>query len=186
MIPRVTITVAFVLAVVGLGSYWLLTRPTPEENALRGFFTEFRQGHYEEAQAFTVGDDFYKMAAATSVRDTDGTRYLIGDYFPENRSGILRMAIESYVRPHVRKWHYLSMDTQRLSADESVVTFRLEVAIRDYTTGNLFGDTHEGRVEGKAFMKRENAKWVVEKLELNLFSDGGLKLAPYLKQVSYD
>jgi len=176
-------TVALIVALLSMGVYWLVTRPTPEEKALKEFFREFRMGHYPEAQNLTSGDDFYEMAAATSVRDSNGTQYLIGDYFPPERSFVLQASIETYVKPHIAKWKYLSMDTQRIEDGGSVVHFRIELAIRDFTTsGGLLGTVHDGRVEGTAHMALENGHWVVERFDLNLFSDEGLVLADYLSR----
>jgi len=176
-------SVALILAIVSGGIYWYVSRPTPEERAVINFFNEFRNSHYDEAEEFTVDNNFHQMAMATSVRDSDGSEYLIGDYFPENRKAVLQIAIETYVRPYVTRWKYLSFETQEFTgnANMAIVHFRLEVAVCDYTTGNFVGSViHEGRIEGDAHMVRENDDWVVERFELNIFSDEGLKLAPYL------
>jgi hypothetical protein len=180
MTYRTTAFLAFLLAVAGIATYWYVSRPTPEEVVFRRFWKEFRMSHYVEAQEYTLGDDFYRMAAQTNVRDTDGSEYLIGDYFPPTRKGILQLSIETYVKRHITRWRYLSMDTQRLSEDSSVVHFRLDVAIKDYTSGDIFGQGYSGRAEGTAFMEIENGEWRIARFDLNLFSDDGLALAPYL------
>jgi hypothetical protein len=180
---KITAYVALILALLTGAIYWFVTRPTSEEKALTAFFREFKMGHYDEAEELTTGKNFYAMAAATSVRDSDGSEYLIGDYFPENRSGILRFSIETYVRRHVVRWKYLSMETERFEGDENyaIVHFRIEVAIRDYTTGELLGAVlHEGRIEGIAHMDRENDRWVVRNFEFSIFSEEDLKLSSYL------
>jgi hypothetical protein len=188
MTVRVTALIAIVIALLGLGIYWLINRPTPEEAALKEFFAQFKQGHYTEAEDLTAGHDFYKAAADTTIRDTDGKQYLIGQYFPESAREILRFAVEVDVRSHLTRWRYLGkMNTQRLDDNTSVVTFRVDMTIRDFGTGNGFGAAYDGRVEGTAHMKQEEGKWVVEKFELNLFSDNGFKLSPYLNraQIQY-
>jgi hypothetical protein len=182
MVPRITSLVVIVVAVLGMGIYWLVTRPTPEETSLKNFFQEFRQGHYVEAEDITVGKDFYKMAAQTKVRDTDGKKYLIGDYFPESRKTLLQISVENYVKMHIVKWKYLRLDTQKLGENESAVAFRIELGIKDYTGGDVFGDVREGRIEGTAYMKKEDDSWKVEKFDFALFSDNGLTLSPYLSQ----
>jgi len=179
---RTVAFIAIMLALIGLGAYWFVTRPTPEETALKEFFDQFRKGNYTEAEQKTVRNDFYRMAADTSVTDTDGSKYLIGDYFPENRRGLLKISVETYVRPHITKWRYLSMDTQHLSDTESAVKFRIDLAIRDFTTGNLLGASHTGRVEGVAFMVHQSEGWRVQRFEFSLISDDGMRLAPYLNQ----
>ncbi len=176
-------SVALILAIVCGGIYWYVSRPTPEERALMSFFDEFRRSDYDEASEYTVGDDFHSMAAATSVRDSDGAEYTIGDYFPANRKAVLQIAIETYVRQHIARWKYLSMETENFTGnvDRALVHFRLEVAVRDYMTGEFIGAVlHEGRLEGNAHMVLEDGEWVVERFELNIFSDEGLKLASYL------
>jgi hypothetical protein len=178
-------SVAIVVAIIGLAVYWYVSRPTPEEKTLKEFFSDFREGDYSAAQALTVGNDFYKMASSTSVRDTDGKKYLIGDYLPASVSWALQSAVETYIKPHLVKWDYLSMDTQRIEPGSSAVTFRVDLAVKDYTTGNAFGTNHNGRIEGVAHMKFEGDRWFLEKLEINLFSDDGLMLAPYLQQTTH-
>jgi hypothetical protein len=194
MQPRTIAFGAILFALISLGVYWFVTRPTPEETALKKFFHFFREGDYVEAEEYTIGDDFYLMAAKTKIRDTDGTEYLIGDILHETQKEILRNAIETYVKPHLRKWEYLSMETQRLSmgrADivkydaNSVVKFRVSIAVMDYTSGNVLGESYTGRVEGTAHMAKENDEWGIEKFDLNLFSDNGLLLKPYLIQVQF-
>lgn len=176
-------TVALVLALVSIGIYWFVNRPTVEEKALIEFFKQFRMGHYTEAQKLTENDDFYEMAASTTVRDTDGSEYLIGEYFPSNKAFILQMSIESYVRRHIARWRYLSMNTERVEDDYVKVHFVIDIAIRDYTSGGgIMGVVHDGRVEGTAHMVGENGQWVVRKFDLNLFSDEGLVLSNYLKR----
>lgn len=177
--------ILILLVVLGLGGYWYFTRPTPQEVVLKEFFTDFRNSDYKGAQEYTVGDDFYKMAAATAVRDTSGEKYLIGDYFPPGRAFMLQAAIETYVKRHISKWKYLFMETQDLGKDASVVSFRLELGVRDFTNGDVFGETHDGRIEGTAFMKMDGDEWQIEKFELNFFSDDNLSLKPYLSQVGY-
>jgi hypothetical protein len=173
---------ALVFALISVGIYWFVNRPTVEEKALIGFFDEFKRGRYEESQAYTAGNDFWQMASKTSVRDTNGAEYTIGDYFPEQSRQLLQISIESYVKAHIAKWKYLFMDTQRLSETESVVHFRIEIGIRDFSGGNLLGETDEGRVEGTAYMKLNNGEWKVDRFDLALFSDQGLELAHYLEQ----
>lgn len=175
-------TVALVLALLSIGIYWFANRPTVEEKALIAFFNEFRLGHYDEAQEATVDDDFYEMAASTTVRDTDGSEYLIRDYFSGNRKFILEASIRSYLRQHIARWRYLSLDTQRVEDDYVAIHFRIDVGVRDFTTGGLIGDIHDGRVEGTAHMVLENGEWVVRNFELNIFSDEGLVLSNYLER----
>jgi hypothetical protein len=176
-------TVALVLALVSIGIYWYVSRPTVEEKALIEFFREFRLGHYDEAQEMTVNDDFYEMAASTTVRDTDGSEYLIGDYFSGSRRFILEASIRSYVRQHIARWRYLSLETQRVEDNYAVVHFRIDIAVRDFTTGGLLApEVHNGRVEGTAHMVLENGNWVVRNFDLNIFSDEGLVLANYLER----
>ena len=180
---RNTALVALILALLAIGIYWLVNRPTIEEKALMNFFREFRMGHYPEAQELTEGNDFYAMAAATTVRDTDGSEYLIGDYFPPDRKFALEFSISSYVRQHIAKWRYLSLSTQRVEEGYTAVHFRIDVAVRDFTAGGgLMGVVHEGRVEGTAHMVLENGEWVVRNLDMNLFSDEGLVLSNYLQR----
>lgn len=173
---------ALMLALLSFGIFWFFTRPTPEERAMVNFFAEFKKSHYEEAEDYTVGSDFWRMAADTSVLDTDGQTYTIGDYFPESRKAILQISIETYVKPHIAKWKYLSMDTSRLTDTDSTVDFRIELSIRDFTGGNRFGVVNEGRMEGIAFMIKENDDWKVERFDLTFFSDEGFELAPYLER----
>ena len=174
--------VALLAALVSVGVYWFVSRPTPQERALKEFFQEFRNGRYDDAEAYTAGKDFYTMAAKTSVRDTNGRQYLIGDYFPEPRREILRASIETYVKPHISRWKYLSLNTEEMDTGCSAVHFRLELGIRDFSSGAILGETHNGRVEGTAHMRLENGKWVVEKFEFSIFSDEGLELATYLRR----
>jgi hypothetical protein len=181
---RTVASIAFFLALCSVGIYWFLNRPTPEESALTNFFSEFKKGKYTEAELQTVGSDFWEMASETSVRDTTGAEYLIGDYFPESRKELLKISIETYVKAHIAKWDYLNMDTQRLSESESVVHFRLAIGIRDFSGGNLIGEVNEGRVEGTAFMQLTDDGWKIKRFELALFSDEGLVLAPYLEQAN--
>ncbi|HDS30188.1 MAG TPA: hypothetical protein ENN67_04005 [Firmicutes bacterium] len=172
---------AILLAVLSLAVYWYVSRPTPEEKALLDFFSEFKNGKYAEAQEYTANNDFYTMAAETSVRDTNGKTYLIGSYFPESQREILRYSIETYVRRHISKWKYTFMETAKMGTDSSVVHFRLDIGIREFTTGEgMFGTAHEGSVEGNAFMVFQNGQWAIEKFELNLSSDEGLVLEKYL------
>jgi hypothetical protein len=185
MSPRTVAFGAILFALIALGVYWFVTRPTPEETTLKRFFHYFRESQYVEAEKYTAGDDFYRMAAQTKVHDSNGAEYLIGDYFPETRREILRTAIETYVKPHVRKWQYLGMETQRLSDENSVVKFRISIAIMDYTSGNVLGASYTGRIEGTAYMVKGDDGWVIEKFDLNLFSDNGLRLEPYLNQVQF-
>lgn len=185
MQPRTIAFGAILFALISLGVYWFVTRPTPEETALKQFFHFFREGDYDEAEKYTIGDDFYRMAARTKIRDTDGTEYLIGDVLGETQQGILQNAIETYVKVHLRKWQYLGMETQRLTDTSSVVKFRVSIAVMDYTSGNVLGESYTGRVEGTAYMTKEDKEWVIEKFDLNLFSDNGLLLKPYLVQVQF-
>jgi hypothetical protein len=174
---------ALLLALVGLAVYWYVSRPTPEEKSLRGFFDEFRRGKYAEAQEYTVGGDFYRMAADTSVRDTDGSQYVIGTYFPPNRKDILQFSIETYVRRHIARWKYLFMETTDMSDTSSVVHFRIAISIRDFTSGEgAFGAVHSGTVEGNAYMTPVGEEWRLQKFELYLVSDEGLVLADYLSR----
>lgn len=182
---KTTASIAIILALIGMGLFWFISRPTPEESALREFFREFRLGHYAESERFTYGNDFYNMAASTSVVDTDGAKYLIGNYFPESRKDLLRFSIETYVRSHIARWEYHEMSTQKLGENSSVVKFRLEIGIRDFNSGEILGEVYSGNVEGTAFMIREENEWKIQKFDLYLFSDNGLILAPYLKQAKY-
>ncbi len=176
-------SLALILALVSLGAYWFISRPTVEERALMDFFKEFRGGRYDDAQEYTAGDDFYEMAASSSVRDNDGTEYLIGDYFPPSRKGILRASIETYVRMHIARWKYLSMETQRVEEGYSAVHFRMDIGIREFTPASaLTGIVHEGRVEGTAHMILEDGRWVVRNFEFSIFSDEGLNLSTYLER----
>lgn len=174
--------IALVLALLSIGIYWFINRPTPEERAMVNFFAEFKKSHYEEAEDYTLGSDFWRMAADTSVRDTNGQTYTIGEYFPESRKAILQFSVETYVKPHIAKWKYLSMDTTRLTDTDSAVHFRIELSIRDFTGGNMLGVVDEGLMEGTAYMEKENDDWKVERFDLTFFSDGGLELAPYLER----
>ncbi|MCX6645922.1 MAG: hypothetical protein NTY09_06160 [bacterium] len=173
---------ALIFALISVGIYWFVNRPTVEERALIGFFGEFKQGKYEEAQAYTAVNDFWQMASKTSVIDTSGAEYTIGDYFPEESRLALQISIESYVKPHIAKWKYLFMDTQRLSEARSVVHFRIELGIRDFSSGNLIAEADEGRVEGTAYMVLKDGEWKVDRFDLALFSDQDLELAPYLEE----
>lgn len=175
---------ALIFALLCAGIYWFINRPTVEEKALIGFFTEFKHSNYDEAEDFTVGSDFWRMASQTSVRDTGGNEYTIGDYFPETKKGLLQISIETYVKAHIAKWKYTFMDTERISDTESEVHFKLEIGIRNFTGGNLLGEVDEGRMEGTAFMTLEEDGWKVERFELSLFSNEGLELAPYLEQAN--
>lgn len=181
---RTAVSIAFILALLSVGVYWFINRPTPEERVMVDFFAEFKQGNYGEAEDYTAGSDFYRMAADTAVRDTSGAEYTIGDYFPESRKAILEISIETYVKSHIAKWKYLFMDTQELSETESEVHFRFELAIRDFSGGSLLGVTNEGLVEGTAYMVLEEEVWKVERFDLALFSDEHLELAPYLEQAN--
>jgi hypothetical protein len=174
---------AFLLAVISLGIYWWVSQPTPEERALIGFFDQFRHGHYTEAQDYCANKDFYQVAAKTSVRDTDGSQYLIGDYFPASRQGVLQISIETYVRPHIARWKYLSFDTQILDESSTVVHFQIDLSLRDFNSGDLLGgEIHPGKIEGTAYMKLALNEWKVERFDINVFSDEGLILSPYLRQ----
>jgi len=175
---------ALVLALVSGGIYWFVSRPTAEERALLDFFDEFRHGKYEEAEDYTLNDDFYEMATSTKVRDTNGNEYIIGDYFPESKREILRHSIESYLRQHIARWKYLDLNTQRFEEDseEAFVHFRVEIGIRDFTTGNIMGAVHEGRVEGTATMEMQDSQWRVKDFDFSLFSDEGMVLSNYLEQ----
>ena len=177
-------TLAFyvlLLAVISIAVYWYVSRPTPDEQALRNFFSEFRKGKYTEAQHYAVGNDFYSMAAVTSVRDTNGSEYLIGDYFPQSKAWTLQNSIEVYVKRHIAKWKYLSMESQDMGDNTTVIRFRLELAIREFTGGSgPFGTIHDGTVEGNAYMQLENEQWKVEKFELTLISDSGMVLENYI------
>jgi hypothetical protein len=182
---RTTAFIAIMLALIGLAAFWFVNRPTPEEKVLKEFFELFRKGNYTQSEQLTARKDFYRMAADTKVTDTDGAKYLISDYFPENRRDLLKIAIETYVKAHITKWRYLSMETQHLSDTESAVSFRIDLAIRDFTTGNLLGASHTGRIEGVAYMVKESEGWRVQKFEMTLVSDDGMKLAPYMRQVNF-
>jgi len=175
-------TTAILLALLSMGIYWFVTRPTPEETALKNFFREFRASKYIEAENFTSGTDFYQMAAKTEIIDTDGSKYLVENYFPPASKEVLRSCIELYVRRHVTQWKYLNIDTQEIADNEAVVPFRIAISIKDYTSGNLLGEGHSGRVEGKAYMVNENGEWKVKKFELHLFSDDGMVLNKYIRQ----
>lgn len=180
---RTTAAIAIVLAALSIGIYWFISRPTPEEKIVKDFFSEFKRSDYTGAQEYTLDDDFYEMAASTSVVDTDGAEYLIRDQFPPGRAFLLQAAVETYVRQHIAKWKYLGMDTQRLDENNSVVTFRLEIGVRDFTDGDIMGSVHDGRVEGRAYMVKNSDDWAIEKFDLNIFSDDGFSLHPYLSQV---
>jgi hypothetical protein len=182
---RTTAFIAIMLALIGIAAYWFVNRPTPEEIVLKNFFELFRKGNYTDSEKLTARKDFYHMAADTKVTDTDGAKYLIGDYFPESYSGLLKIAIETNVRSNITKWQYLSMETQHLSDTESAVAFRVDLSVRDYTSGNLLGSGHSGRVEGTAYMVQESDGWKVQKFELTLVSNDGMKLAPYLHQAQF-
>jgi hypothetical protein len=180
---RTAAFIAIVIALVGLAAYWYTTRPTAEETALKAFFTQFRNGKYTEAEKLTARNDFYRMAADTSITDTDGSKYVIGKYFPETYSGLLRIAIETYVKAHITEWRYMGMETQHLSDTESAVKFRVDLAVRDFTTGNLLGASHTGSIEGVAYMVDESEGWKVQKFEMTLVSNDGMVLSKYLTQV---
>jgi len=176
---------ALLFVLVALGIHWYINRPTIQDTVLTDFFHEFTDGSYIEATKYTAGDDFYKMAAATSVRDSDGTEYLIKDYFPESRSYLLQSAIETYIRPHIARWKYLFMETERLTETSAIVHFRIEIAVRDYSGGDLLASViHNGRVEGNAHMELENGEWAITRFELNIFSDEGLVLSNYMEQAN--
>lgn len=179
-------TIAFyvlLLALISIAVFWYVNRPTPDEQALRSFFNEFRKGKYSDAQDYTVGNDFYNMASVTSVRDTNGSEYLIGDYFPANQKWALQNAIEVYLKTHISKWKYLSMESQDMGNGTTVIRFRIELAIREFTGGpGAFGTVHDGTVEGNAYMQLENDRWKVEKFELTMTSDDGMVLENYLNR----
>ena len=182
---RITATAVIFIALAGLAVYWYANRPTIQENVVKDFFNDFKKSDYNGAQEFTVDDDFYKMASQTLIRDSDGEQYLIGDVFPENRSALLEIAIESYVKQHIAKWRYLGMDTQKLNENSYVVSFRLDIGVRDFGTGEFLAATiHEGTVEGRAFMVKIRGSWEIQKFDLNIFSDDDLRLKPYLAQVN--
>jgi len=174
---------ALLLVLIALGIHWYFTRPTIQESIVTDFFQEFRMGHYPEAQEFASGDDFYAMAAVTSVRDTDNAEYLISDYFPESRQFVLQSAIETFVKPHIAKWKYLHMNTENMDENNAIVHFRIEMAVRDYTSGEFLASViHNGRVEGNAHMVLDGEEWSITRFELYIFSDDGIVLSDYLKQ----
>jgi hypothetical protein len=173
---------ALIFALLSVGIYWFVTRPTVEEKAVIGFFDQFKHGKYDDAQAYTVGNDFWLAAAKTTVIDSNGAQYTIGDYFPETKKALLKSSVETYVRTHIAKWKYLFMDTQVFSDTESVVHFRIEVGVRDWSSGSFVGETDDGRVEGTAYLKMENGQWKIDRFDLAIFSDQGLDLATYLEQ----
>ena len=181
---RNTALIAILLAALSTGVYWLTHRPTPEETTLKNFFSEFKEGMYTDAQAYTLADNFYRMASDTTVHDANNNEYLIGDYFPPSRAFALQMAVETYVKPHIAKWKYLGMDTQKLDENNSIVTFRLDLGVRDFTRGEVLGTVHTGRVEGKAFMRNDSGESKIEKFDLHIFSDDDLALEPYLEQAN--
>jgi len=174
--------VVLLLAFASIGVYWWKTRPTIQETTLKSFFAQFRRGNYTAAQEYSVGNDFYTMAASTKVRDTDGSQYLIGEFFPPSRREFLQFAVETYTRPYIAKWRYLGMKTQKLTETKSVVSFRIELGIWDYPPGSMASRVYEGTVEGIANMVLMEGKWKIENFELNLFSDEGLTLKPYLTE----
>ncbi len=174
-------TIAFyviLLALISMGIYWYVSRPTAQERVLREFFSEFRRSKYSQAEEYTCNNDFYEMAAESSVHDTNGSQYLIGDYFPPSQKGILQISIEVYVKRHIAKWSYTAMETSE-TGDE--VHFAFDLAIRDFTGGNAFVSTHSGTVEGTAYMVLQNGEWKVQRFDFRLRSDDGLILERYLE-----
>jgi hypothetical protein len=142
-------------------------------------------GRYTQAEEFSVDNDFYSMAASTMIHDADNEEYLVGDYFPPNRAGALQVAIESWVRPYISRWKYLSMDTERLTDNESIVTFRIDIGIREFSGGQVFSpDIHSATVEGQAYMDLESEGWAIDYFDMHLFSEDGMTLEPYLEQVN--
>jgi len=175
-----------IVVITGLGLWWFLNRPTPQEVAVEGFFDHFRMGRYSDAEALTVNDDFFEMAISTTVKDTDGAEYEIRQYYPSARRFDMQYGIETWVRAHIAKWKMRSMETTELDDTHASVHFRLDLSIREFQgSSQPFGDIREGTIEGNVSMLNEEGQWVVEKFDLVLISDQGFRMADYLSRSVY-
>jgi hypothetical protein len=163
---------------------FILGLPTAEEKVLVNAMKEFKRGRYDALSQLCIDKSFYKVVNNSDIFDTDGSKIDWKKFSYTVNEANLRDTVEIYVRFHLRKFEFKSLDTQRLEEGKNaVVKFYADVLVADSTGGEILAPPlREGSLEGKCFVTRDtHGEIVIEKFEIILLSVEGLSLTEYLQ-----
>lgn len=185
------IKLAVILIVVGVAAYftykYIANLPTPEEKTVIELVKTFERGNYDGCTQYCYDGTFFNVVDKSKVIDTDGVEINWKTNTYNWSEANLQEAIETYVKFHLREIDFIQLSTQRLNnGKEAVVDFYADLAVADYTGNLLAPAIHEGKMEGKCFLKMDaDGKLKVERFEVTLTSLSGLDLKKYLHRMNY-
>ena len=186
------IKLVLVVVVIGVAAFFIYkyigSLPTREERVVMELMNTFKRGKYNECAQYCLEGSFFKVVDGSKVIDTDGSEIdWKSNAFTWSEAN-LQGSIETYVRRSLKKIEFIQLSTQHLNGgDEAVVSFFAEIAVADYSTGELLGPpVHNGTIEGKCYLKRaEDGEMKVERFDVTLVSFDGLNLKKYLQWMDY-
>ncbi len=185
------VKLAVIIIIIGVAGYFtarfILNLPTPEEKTLVAFMRDFQRGDYDSSSKRCINGSFFEMLNNSTVIDTDGNAIDWKKNMPIWSDEMLRFAVETYVRPHLRRIEFRQLTTQHLNdGNEAVVHFYFDFVVHDYMSGgaNLIApNVYNGYAEGDCFLARTADGWLIERFEVSLVNAEGMDLKQYLHYI---
>lgn len=170
--PQAITAILIGLLFVGLITAYVLTRPSPQEQVVKRFFTAVQAGRYEEAVATLDGGSFHAMAQRSTARVSSPLPGLSAGPMPLSTLLADEAFIQTWI-PSVPR-HTSPFDFQKLKVqrdrerERKLVQFKIVFAISEQPGGPLSapsGTPATFTLDGTATVVNVDGDWKVRSLE---------------------
>ena len=158
---RTVFFLVLLVAAVGCVIYWYITKPTPQEAAVTGFFNEVRQGNAENASKYLIGASYGDFLFQSKIMDSDGVSLTKGLELDKGALSDLAWDYIPAAKARVFKFATKYIQTKKSETDPAIafVQFEYDFAIKESfdepgKPGSIKGTMECSRIDGKWLIKR--------------------------------
>ena len=177
---RTIFSIFLFVACIGVLIYWFVTRPTPQEKAITGFFDYIRLGNAEEAGKYLVNSSFGDFLFDSEITDSDGKSLKEGLKLDKGTLENLARDNIPYARGRVFKFVARHLQTQKSESDPTIAFVQFEYSFDIKEALDRPGNP--GTIKGAIECRLVNGKWLLKRGDMKI-SIVGITLRRYWEDI---